>query len=129
MLAVLDPRQTPGRESGPEPLRRKRVPVPARAADRSQIINRFLMFAIVVLLVDAFVGDKGLVERLRARRAYQAADSSLNALKARNASLREYARQLREDPSAIESIAREELGLVRPGELLFIIRDAKPQSN
>ena len=33
------------------------------------------------------------------------------------------ARRLREDPSAIEEQARRELGLIKPGEVLFIVKD------
>jgi cell division protein FtsB len=33
---------------------------------------------------------------------------------------------LRQDPRAVERIAREELGLARPGELVFIIREEPP---
>jgi cell division protein FtsB len=42
-------------------------------------------------------------------------------LKRENAGLREEARRLAEDPAAIESIAREEMGLIRPGEVLFML--------
>lgn len=85
-----------------------------------------LGFATVVMLVDALVGEKGLIERTRARQQYQEQAAALAALQADNARLREAARRLRDDPTAIESIAREELGLIRPGELLFILRDIKP---
>jgi cell division protein FtsB len=37
--------------------------------------------------------------------------------------LREEARRLREDPTAVEEIARRELGLIKPGERLFIVKD------
>ena len=41
-----------------------------------------------------------------------------------NDHLREQIRRLRgEDPTAIEEIARRELGLIRPGERLFPIHD------
>lgn len=130
MAVSLDPKPASRRENGPEPLRRKRVPAPpASSSRRNRIVNGLLIFVTVVLVLDSLVGDKGLIERMRARRAYLQAEASLNALKAENAELRERARRLREDPSAIEWIAREELGLIRPGELLFIIRDAKPQSH
>ena len=44
-----------------------------------------------------------------------------------NDRLREQIRRLSgEDPTAIEEIARRELGLIRPGERLFIIRDVTP---
>ena len=40
--------------------------------------------------------------------------------------LRALARRLREDPAMIEDLARRELGLIRPGEKLFIIREIAP---
>ena len=43
-----------------------------------------------------------------------------------NARLREEARRLQEDPSAIEDLARRELGLIKPGEKLFILKDVPP---
>ena len=41
-----------------------------------------------------------------------------------NYMLRDKARRLREkEPAAIEELARGELGMIKPGELLFIIKD------
>ena len=37
-------------------------------------------------------------------------------------------RRLREDPSAVEELAREELGLMKDGELLIILRDMPPSA-
>ena len=37
-------------------------------------------------------------------------------------------RRLREDPSAVEELAREELGLIKDGELLIILRDTPPST-
>jgi cell division protein FtsB len=54
--------------------------------------------------------------------------AQLQAQRAENAERREYLRRLREDPALIEAIAREELGFIRPGELLFIVRDVAPAS-
>jgi len=52
------------------------------------------------------------------------------AIKARteNAELREMARRLREEPNAIEEQARRELGLIKPGEMLFIIKDIEKKN-
>lgn len=112
---------------GPEPLRRKRVePVPAATTQRRKLLNLLLGFATLVLLVDSLVGEKGLMERMRARQQYRQAAAALESARSRNQGLREEALRLRDDPAAIEMIAREELGLIRPGEVLFIIRDAKP---
>lgn len=78
-----------------------------------------------MLLVDAFVGDKGLLAMMAAREQYRLLEQSLAEARAENARLREEAGRLREDPAAIEEIARRELGLIRPGEKLFIIRDVE----
>lgn len=111
---------------GPEPLRRKRVePVPASNASRRRILNMILGFAAVVLLVDALVGEKGFMDRMRAKREYQQHSAKLNALRHENADLRGQIIRLDTDPSAIEEIARREMGLMKRGELLFIIRDAR----
>lgn len=92
------------------------------------MLNYCLVFATVVLVVDALVGDRGFVERLRVRRRHQEAAGSLDAMRRENARLRGLVRSLREDGTAIEAIAREDLGLMRPGEVLFVVREAKPAS-
>ena len=84
-----------------------------------------LAFVAIVLVVDALVGDKGFVDTLRARRQYRESAAALAQKRQENARLREEIRRLREDPSRIESVAREELGLIRPGEVLFIVHDQK----
>ena len=105
------------------------VSVPSSTPRRRRILNGLLVFATVVLLVDALVGDKGVVERMHARRQYAQEAAALDAIRRENAVMREKIQRLKDDPAAIESLAREELGLIRPGELLFILRDAqKPVS-
>jgi cell division protein FtsB len=69
------------------------------------------------------VGERGLLEVLRARHSYQELTTQIEQLKAQNNALRDTARRLREDPATIESVARQELGLIRPGEKVFIIRN------
>ena len=73
--------------------------------------------------MDAIAGEKGLLALLQARREYAALERSLDRARTENADLREMARRLREDPNAIEEQARRELGLIKPGEMLFIIKD------
>ena len=93
-------------------------------------IVRYLVVAVCgVLLIDALVGDRGLLAMLKARQQYRSLETALAQSRADNAQMREQARQLREDPDAIEDIARRELGLIRPGEKLFIIKDVKPASD
>lgn len=85
-----------------------------------------LALAALVIVVDALVGDRGLLAMLRAGREYDRVASATVRQRAENARLRETARRLREDPAAIEEIARRDLGLIRPGEKVFIIKDIPP---
>lgn len=91
-----------------------------------RILAGLFIFVVCVLVVDALVGDQGLVATMRARKQYDELADDLSRLRSENAALREDVRRLREDPAAIEEIARRELGLMSPGEKLFIIRDVEP---
>ena len=76
-----------------------------------------------VLMIDALVGDKGVLAMMQAREQYRELEVSLSDARSENVRLREEARRLREDPTAVEEIARRELGLIKPGERLFIVKD------
>lgn len=84
------------------------------------------MFVASLIVVDAVVGERGLLATLRARREYDELATTIARERATNAQLRDEARRLREDPRAIEEIARRELGLIRPGEKVFILKDVPP---
>jgi cell division protein FtsB len=93
---------------------------------RRRAVQYVLLFVGGVLVVNALVGDKGLLEMMKKREQYRALEQTLTRTRAENARLREEARRLKEDPAAIEEIAREDIGLIKPGEKLFIIRDIAP---
>jgi cell division protein FtsB len=86
-----------------------------------------LLVVGIVLIVDSLVGEKGLLAMLQAREQHAALEQSLADVRADNARLREEGRRLREDPAAIEDLARSELGMIRPGEKLFIVKDVGPR--
>jgi cell division protein FtsB len=79
-----------------------------------------------LLVVDGLVGDRGLLAMLRARHEYDELSATITRQRAENARLRDQARRLNEDPATIEEVARRELGLIKPGEKLFIVREASP---
>jgi cell division protein FtsB len=61
---------------------------------------------------------------------YRALRSELHAVRADNQrkrhrvrSLKRHVQQLRDDPTAVERIARDELGMLREGEILFQFPD------
>jgi cell division protein FtsB len=91
-----------------------------------RIVHWLLLFFASAIIVDGLVGERGLLAMKRAQRQYDELSATITRQRADNARLREDARRLREDPSAIEEIARRELGLIRPGERVFIIKDLPP---
>jgi cell division protein FtsB len=99
------------------------APKPNPASRGRRLVRHALVFITLVIVVDAVAGEKGLLALLQARREYAALERSLERARTENADLREMARRLREDPSAIEEQARRALGLIKPGEVLFIIKD------
>jgi cell division protein FtsB len=107
-------------------------PSPATAGTRPRgrrLLQYLLAFVSCVLVVDAIVGEKGLIAMMMAREQYRALEDSLARARSENAHLREEARRLRDDPEAIEDIARRELGLIKPGEKLFIVKDVRPDTS
>ena len=95
--------------------------------------SRFLILLVsVVLLGNALVGESGLISLIRAGRQVAAVSGLIDALRAENDELREDVRSLREEPRAIEDLARRDLGLIEPGEKVFIIgaaREAEPETS
>ena len=58
---------------------------------------------------------------VRANREFNTLSQVIAALRAENQDLRQEAREFREEPRMIEHLARRDLGLIEPGEVLFIV--------
>jgi cell division protein FtsB len=103
---------------------------PISSAPRRRRRRRAVQYVLVlvgcIIVVDALVGDKGLLAMRKARQQYQALESALAVSRAENVRMRKEIKRLVEDPSTIEDLARRELGLIKPGEKLFILRDVQP---
>jgi len=90
--------------------------------------TRFLVILVTVVLVgNAIVGERGLIAMIRAADESVTLVRMIEHLQAENDELREDVRRLREEPRTIEELARGELGLIHPGERLFIVTD-RPSS-
>jgi cell division protein FtsB len=109
----------------PTPSARRRAIAAPRTSKARRALKIGLVCVGIVFAVDAFAGDRGLLAILRARREYEELSQALDRQRAENARLREEARRLRDDPGAIEELARRDLGLIRPGERVFIVKDLK----
>jgi len=75
-------------------------------------------FGVCLLLFGMFGDDHGVRAIVQARRDARALSASIAALRAENTSLQQRVDALRSDPAAIEAVARETLGMAKPGELV-----------
>lgn len=76
-----------------------------------------VVLGVLALLVGAAIfGDTGILHLRRLRAEVEALHRDVQGLEAENERLSRALAELRTDPAAVERIAREELGLVRPGE-------------
>ncbi len=99
-------------------------PLPRRRRDNPWL-RRGLLVVTVIVFVDAVFGDRGVAEMRKAQRVYSAVYADLVRLKSTNSGLREQARRLSDDQSTIEDVARKELGLMREGEVLFVVKPVR----
>lgn len=116
-------------KDGARAIPRRKAPKPKPPARNRPIIHLLLLFVASLIIVDGLVGERGLLAMLRARHEYDELSAAIARQRNENTRLRDQARRLTDDPSAIEEVARRDLGLIRPGEKVFIIKDvhsAKP---
>ncbi len=85
--------------------------------------GRFLLFLTLAfslfLLGLATFSKGGLLDVLRLERRIETIKADLHGIGAENERLRREVRSLKTDLRYIEKIAREDLGLVKPGELVY----------
>ena len=79
----------------------------------------FGLLTLAVLLLAVF-NDKGLLEVHAQAKKLSAIETDIGKLDAENKQLSSDIQSLRSDPSTIEKFAREELKLVRPGEIVLV---------
>jgi cell division protein FtsB len=109
----------------PRPRPRRRLVGPEARQLRQKRIRYALLFVSAVFMINALVGDNGLLATLKARRQVETVQRQVNALREENQHLKSDMNRLKSDPSAIEEQARRDLGLIRPGETLVIVKDAQ----
>ena len=115
----------PPAEARPRSRRRLRSPEETRARRRRILAYGLFIFSLI-LMVNALVGENGYLATLRARREHDALMQALTRLQQENNRLTEETNRLKNDPAALEEAARRDLGLMRPGETLVVIRDRQP---
>ncbi len=79
--------------------------------------------ALIALAVGSVFGDRGFLNLVENRRHVAELRLEIEALRAENARLAGEVSALRTSPRAIERLAREQLGLARPDETVFLLRE------
>jgi cell division protein FtsB len=95
----------------------------SRRARIRRLVHLLLLLATAVVFVNAIVGEGGMVVRQERQKKYNQLASELDQLKSANELMREQNRRLRDDPAALEEAARRDLGLMKRGETVFIVKD------
>jgi cell division protein FtsB len=74
---------------------------------------------VLFLLCQFLLGDQGVFKIYRLHKEYTALVNDIMELQAENKKLQYEIVQLKRAPFQIEKTAREELGLVRPGDVVY----------
>lgn len=112
----------------------KRKPAISRTGDltprkqRRRIVESTLVLIGCLVLGDALIGERGLVATARARKEAETEQLLLQQERLKTLRLLDERQRLLSDLDTIEDAARRELGLIKPGEKLFIITDV-PESS
>jgi len=102
-----------------------------RRARKRPLRRKILMWGTVAFvtftLTRALVGEKSLLAVWQHRREVSSIEHEIDRLRLQNEALGEEIQYFRNDPRAVEGVAREELGLVRPDEVLILLPRQNPR--
>lgn len=85
-------------------------------------------FVVCGIVYGALRDEEGVMHVFRERSRLQELSHSVDGLRVENERLRAEIRALREDPRAVERLAREDLGLSKEGEIVFILESEAPEN-
>lgn len=92
-------------------------------------INIYLILIVLLLVYSLFSGAKALADRNEKLRQITENESVINEL---NTSISELEEQIANSKSDefIEKVAREDLGMVKPREIIYVVKDSElPKDN
>ncbi len=97
------------------------------ASIRRRFLSLGIIFASCVAAANLLLGDNGVLDMYRSRARYNELEQALAAARATNAALLAEGRRYKEDLTTVEEAARRDLGMIKEGEKVFIIRDVVPR--
>ncbi len=97
-------------------------PLPRRTPNPRRPQGYLLLLVTAVLLANAIIGNSGLFATARANREQAQLQKALDTLRSENRRLHRHVEALTSERHLLEDVARRELGMIRPGERLFVVR-------
>ncbi len=91
----------------------------ARTGRKGIMLIAVSAVAALYLLASFIFGEMGLVKYYRMQAQYRSVTADIEQLKQDNEKLGREVKFLKTDPACIERIARDKLGLARPGEIVY----------
>jgi cell division protein FtsB len=82
-------------------------------------ISVLLGVGLLLLLVQDIFGTHGVLAMRRSKKEAAAIQNEISRLESENCSMEQGVENLKSDPQTIERIARDEMGLAKPGEYIF----------
>ena len=106
-------------------VRRTRMRLPVRLPPSWPL---YLLASLILLLsVVTVIGERGALHLWRLRGEKRQLDEQNYRLQKENDALRQRIARIRDDDRYLEKLAREELNLVRPGEVVYRFPKADPR--
>ena len=96
---------------------------------KKKMIYLGTLFVLCYLIVLSLFGEVNLPHYFSMKKAYDQMKDEINQLKIENTHLTKQTEALRSDPAQIESLAREELGLAKKGEIIYEFPKSPPSSS
>ena len=90
-------------------------------------MKKLLVWALLLFAgyIAMFGGEYSVLDVRRVRQEQQRLQQQLIELESENDSLKNWVQKLEFDSATIERLARARYGMVRPGELLYIVAEPK----
>ena len=86
-----------------------------------------LAAGVALLLISDVFGTHGVLAMRRSQKQAEDIQKQIDQLNQENRQLEDRVKALKSDPAAVERIAREEMGLARPGEYIFKVQPRPEQ--
>jgi len=89
-----------------------------------RMLSAVLLLVIATVTTSALVGEHGVPHLIRLRAEHEELKRTAFTLLEENARLHEELARLKDDNLYLEELARRQLGLVKPGEIVYRFRRA-----